>query len=106
MKINTDAAFRNGGAAIACVVRDFLGNIVLLATKVTSCSSTYAAELMAIDWACDFADHFAWRNLIWSSDALTVVKDINSTEEPRGWDTRYLILKCKNFLKPFSWKIV
>ena len=33
------------------------------------------------------------------------MKDINSTEEPGGWDTRYLILKCKKFLKPFGWRI-
>lgn len=51
LKVNTDAAFKNGKAAIGLVVRNEIGEIVLIMTKILGCKTTLMAELHAVEWA-------------------------------------------------------
>lgn len=51
LKVNTDAAFNNGLAAIALVVRNDYGGMVLTMTKLMGCKNAWCVELAAVNWA-------------------------------------------------------
>lgn len=50
-KMNCDAAFKDGKAALAIVVWDEDGLFVVARTKLLSLSSALEAEIKAIEWA-------------------------------------------------------
>ena len=55
LKANTDAAFKEGIAALAFVLRDSSGNVIYFETKLDTASSPFEAELRALAWALDAA---------------------------------------------------
>lgn len=83
-KINVDAAFSKGDAAFACIVRDDFGCLVMAASSLGTAPLVFAAELMAVYWAISLAESKGWRNIIISSDALNVVKEVHSLKKPSG----------------------
>lgn len=105
LKVNTAVAFKDGLAAVAFVVRDSLGNVVMPASSLENVGSAEAAELQAICFAADYVSSLKGNNILWSSDAQFLVKEIISSSEPRGWDTRYLVLQCKWWFTERGWKL-
>ena len=103
LKVNTDAAFKEGAAALAMVVRDSCGKVLLLQTKLETAHSPMEAELKALSWALESVVSMSWRNLIWSSDAQFMVKEINSNSDPCEWNTRYMVLSCRELLSSNGW---
>lgn len=90
--------------ALACVARDYRGNIVFVASKLCNCNSVYEAEVAAADWASAIAEKKKWNFILWSSDAEVVVKAINDEAEPVIWSPRYEILRIRERLQKFKWK--
>lgn len=76
-KINTNATYKNGKVSIAIVVQDDSGGMILIMTKIIECKNAMCAELAALNWATRISDSRGWSNIIWSSDAKGLVKEIN-----------------------------
>ncbi|KAF3448840.1 hypothetical protein FNV43_RR09554 [Rhamnella rubrinervis] len=50
-KANTDAAFKNGTAALAMVIRDEKGRVLQMFSLLTNANSPLEAEFKALEWA-------------------------------------------------------
>lgn len=96
MKVNCDAAFLECRAALAFVVRDDTGLLVVARSKLLRLSSASEAETK-----CDIPR----KNYCFSSDALVVVNDINSSKDPTVWSTREVILKARHTFVEKEWKL-
>ncbi|KAF3456757.1 hypothetical protein FNV43_RR01411 [Rhamnella rubrinervis] len=92
-KVNTDAE-----AALAVVMRDEKGRVLYLASYLTNAGSSLEAELKALEWALELAVEKEWNKVIWSSDAQAAVNEVKSVSDPCSWDTRYLVLNCRDLL--------
>ncbi|KAF3444745.1 hypothetical protein FNV43_RR14438 [Rhamnella rubrinervis] len=79
-KINVDAAFCEGNAALALIMRNEQGRVLYLASKLVTAASSYEAELKALEWGFGLASENNWSKICWSSDALVVVNEILSSE--------------------------
>ncbi|KAF3455745.1 hypothetical protein FNV43_RR00387 [Rhamnella rubrinervis] len=93
-KINIDAAYKDGKAALALVKLDELGRVMYLAFKLASASTHFEAEIKAIEWAFEIAVEKNWKNIIWSSNALTAMKELLSPSDPISWETRRMCHEC------------
>ncbi|KAF3446701.1 hypothetical protein FNV43_RR11881 [Rhamnella rubrinervis] len=105
-RANTDAAFKDGRAALVLVLRDEKGKVLYLASKLDSANSAKEAELKALVWGFEKAKMESWELVVWSSDALNVVKEVESCDEPVCWESRYSVLFCRGLLKEESWKLM
>ncbi|KAF3445279.1 hypothetical protein FNV43_RR14974 [Rhamnella rubrinervis] len=92
--IRMDSSLRKGicglsyeDAALALVLRDCNGKVIFLATKFDKASSRAEAELKGLAWALETTQVQGWKNLIWSTGAENIVKDIKPTLEPLKWHT-------------------
>nr|XP_048337082.1 receptor-like protein 35 [Ziziphus jujuba var. spinosa] len=101
-KINFDAAFVNGQAGIALVVRDCKGNLLHFASNSVCCGSPFEVELKAFTWAANMAINRNWENICWLSDSTLVVDGIIDNEDPATWTSRYDFL----FLSPIPSEIL
>lgn len=97
--INVDATFKNEATAIVMVARDSVRKVVHLESSLVSASSSEMAELSAFHWALPIASSKNWANLLWSMDALEIVKEINAECDPTRWNSRYLVLDCRSTLQ-------
>lgn len=97
-KVNCDAAYVDGRAALEFVVRDEADLLVVAITKLLCLSSALEVEIRAIKWAIRCADNDQWRNFCFSSDAQVAVNDINSSKELLGWSTKDAILYARSTL--------
>ncbi|KAF3438471.1 hypothetical protein FNV43_RR21233 [Rhamnella rubrinervis] len=84
LKANIDAAFKEGAAALALVVRDEQGQVVFLASKLDRATSAMEAELKALVWALQLARVEPWQQVIWSSDVKNIVSEVMLSSEPCG----------------------
>ncbi|KAF3436461.1 hypothetical protein FNV43_RR23553 [Rhamnella rubrinervis] len=82
-----------------------LGRVWYLASKLDLAYSPTEAELKAIEWAFELAVEKNWSKIIWSSDALNVVKEILSSSNPSLWEIRYSVLYCRSLLRQNEWKM-
>lgn len=54
-KINCNASFKNGRAALGLVVRDDCGTLIEATAKIYFCKSAFEAELKVVEWATSIA---------------------------------------------------
>lgn len=99
LKVNVDVAFMSNQASFACVVRDHTGKVLLLGSTLEVALSPEEAKLKALSRAAELLLNFKWSEMIWSSDAQSVVNDINELHEPLGWSTRHVILECRSVFR-------
>lgn len=104
-KINTDAAFKGGKAAAAWVLRNNSGAIQYMETKLIDCETAMKAEVLVVSLASDCVEAKGWKNIVWSFDSETTVKEINSLGDLEGWRTRLKILQIKARFATFNRKI-
>lgn len=64
-----------------------------------SALSAGEAETKVLEWATDIAVNEGWNRLMWFLNASKVVREVNSNQDPRGWHTRYVIIKIRSNLK-------
>lgn len=105
LKINTDAAFKDGKAFLGFVVRDDCGSLFWSSSNVVKCHTAHHAEMSAIMWALEFAAHMDWNNIVWSSDAFEAVRNVTSPSTPKGWHCRYDSFRIESSFACFYWKI-
>lgn len=104
-KINTDVACKNGLATISMVVRDDLGGLMFIKTKLVQCKNAWCAEIAALNWAAGIAEEKGWYKAQWSSDAKGVTELINSKEEPEARDSYYDILQIRERFARSFWSL-
>lgn len=63
-KINSEAAYANGRAAVAFVARDDDGLLIQTSAKCIDAPSVAEAEVLALEWAVLEAVDRGWRNFI------------------------------------------
>lgn len=68
------------------------------------CTSVLAAEMEAMVWGDSIATSEGWRDVIWSSDSTTLMREINSSAGPDNWDIRRGVLQIKDKCSCFNWK--
>lgn len=78
------------------IMRDHRGRHQFSTVKAIASDSAKGAEFCAIEWTAELATLKGWQQVEWSSDALNVVKEINSPQDPTGWDTTYTSLMIRN----------
>lgn len=86
-KVNWDASYKDGVAALGMVIRDDCGTLIEATTKLISCYSAYEAEVKVVEWATSMTAIGERNNLIFISCAAKVVEEINSNTELKGWHT-------------------
>lgn len=64
------------------VVRNEKGELIMLKSKIMECTSVLAAEMEAMVWGASIATSEGWRDVIWSSDSTTLMREINSSAGP------------------------
>lgn len=106
LKVNTNAAFKNGLAAPAMVVRDDYGGMVLTMTKLIGCKNAWCAEFPAVNWATRITEQKGWTKVLWSSDAKGIIETINSLEELDAWETSSNIMQIRERCASFSWQLL
>lgn len=67
--MNCDAAFVDSKVALAFVVRDDAGLLVVTRTRLLQASSAYEARTKAIECAISLSSGKLWSNMCFSSDA-------------------------------------
>ncbi|KAF3456653.1 hypothetical protein FNV43_RR01307 [Rhamnella rubrinervis] len=97
------------------VVRNDVGKLIWLSSSLLSCRSALEAELEALRWASELAEHRNWRNIIWEVDASEVAKVVCSTEEPTkvvcsteeptNWFTYHKILELRKRFNRADWSL-
>lgn len=76
---------------------------MLIKSEVFPPCSLHVAELRALLWASEEAEHGFWTNVFQSCDVVNVVKDILDSKEPCVWKTMYELLAIKS---RFCWAFV
>lgn len=87
------------------VLRNSKGDFVRTSSKILSCESAFIAELYTLKWALELAELHGWINLLWSSYATNLVKEILSEEESEGWSSRDAILPIRSKISCYNWKL-
>lgn len=105
-KVNCDASYKDGVAALGMVIRDDCGTLIEATTKLISCYSAYEAEVKVVEWATSMTAIGERNNLIFISCAAKVVEEINSNTELKGWHTNEGIYNIHACLLNNIWKIV
>ncbi|KAL3833012.1 hypothetical protein ACJIZ3_007748 [Penstemon smallii] len=96
-KANSDAAFKNGDAALAVVIRNSSGSVVFASSRSTPCINAKVAEALAIRDACKFLNEIGVHNIIFECDCLLVVQAILFWEENMDWAISSIILEIREF---------
>lgn len=104
-KLNIDAAFKNGVAGLACIVRDCMASRVLVRSKKCDCRSAFDAELLGLEWASEPLVKDGWSNPSWCSDSKEVVSFINSASEHGSWLSRYTVVRLRNLFQQQKWTL-
>lgn len=104
-KINCDATFKDGKAALAVVICDDDGLHIVVRTKLLCLSSAYEAKVKALEWATCIAGKMQWRNFSFSSNAKGVVNEINSSKIPLSWFTRKAVMLICKTLFDKGWNL-
>lgn len=103
LKVNTDAVFSNGKAGIGVVI---INETRGAGSKAFDCSLVHEAELETLVWASDIFVKEVWCDVVWSSDAANLIKDINSNADPMLWSTRLVVLQINDSSRAnwiFNW---
>lgn len=98
MAANVDAAWIANQAAIAVVVCNFKGDLVLGAANGIEAQLAKMAELKAIKWASSLLEEKGWEKVDWRSDAKRVVDIVSFQGEPTSWWYRKYIIEIQNRL--------
>lgn len=80
LKVNVEAVFSKGVVAFACIVHNDSGLLVLADSFLDIALSAFTTKLMVVNWAISLAVGKGWRNIIFSSHALKVVEEVNSSK--------------------------
>lgn len=58
---------------------------------------SFDAEFKVLEWASGLIEEKGWGNIMWSSDALMVVKEINAKNSPNDWSASndLLVIRCR-----------
>lgn len=83
---------------MAYIVRDEHGLLFQASSKCFAASSAFEAKVLALDWAVLEATRQNWRNFIFSSDSLQMIKTIKAGKEPGGWTTRIQVKQIRHHL--------
>lgn len=87
IKVNVVASHtKNEVTALAFVVRDHKGKLLLLSTTSILCRTPFLAEARALEWACSYAEVCSWQKVIWVSDAKHVLQEVTNVQERAGVD--------------------
>ncbi|XP_058759858.1 uncharacterized protein LOC131633155 [Vicia villosa] len=104
--VQSDAGcFEGGVVALGCIVKSSEDKILTSACQRFSSSTDVAiAELMSITWAIQIALEHKLDNIIFQSDALSVVDCINGTSYSANLEL--LVNDCKELLRNFQNAVV
>ncbi|KAK4486782.1 hypothetical protein RD792_006634 [Penstemon davidsonii] len=97
LKVNTDAAFKDGMASIAVVIRNCNGTIVIASTTSYPCLSSLAAEMLSIKVACSLLNDFKLVDVCIKNDCLHATSLILNRQMEPDWDARVLIKDIRKF---------
>ncbi|KAF3451215.1 hypothetical protein FNV43_RR07308 [Rhamnella rubrinervis] len=106
LKVNVDAAFLDGRATAAMVVRNDQGHLLYLASKLYECVSPFAAEVEALGWAMEYANQCGWRRVGWETDAKEVERAVNAREDPSCWYSYYSMCNIRKCIAMQDWKVI
>lgn len=68
-------------------------------------SPALEAEWRALEWATDIARNENWSNVLWSTDAKTIVNELVDGTDPTSWSFRYVVIKIKQNFMLQIWKL-
>ncbi|KAF3447866.1 hypothetical protein FNV43_RR08572 [Rhamnella rubrinervis] len=107
LKINVDAAFKFNKTAGAFIVRNAVGKVIFVSSKVLErgCNSAYEAEAFALDWATDYADKYGWKRIVFEMDAKMVMEDVLAESESNSWIMFERLSAIRRRLSKADWKI-
>ncbi|KAF3457990.1 hypothetical protein FNV43_RR02652 [Rhamnella rubrinervis] len=105
IKVNVDAAYVDGRAAAALVIRNDQGHLLYLASKLFKCVSPFVAEVEALCWAADYVETCAWRMIEWETDAKDVETAVKAKEDPSNWYAYYPICSIRSCFERQGWRV-
>lgn len=78
VKVDVDASHGESGSIAAFVARDHEGNFLFFSSKQVEAFSSYEAEVLALEWATEYANTCSWRHVQWEIDAANVVFEVQA----------------------------
>lgn len=107
MKVNVEAAWKEGRAGVSMVVRDEAGKMIFFEDfNFKGGFGCACRSFLALAWASEYGEFCRWTNIEWSSDATkAVVEGIISYKESSAWDLRNFILAVQKRFQSFNWKL-
>ncbi|KAG8379884.1 hypothetical protein BUALT_Bualt07G0135700 [Buddleja alternifolia] len=101
LKVNVDAAFKDGSCCVSVVVRNVSNQLIFAASKMDSAIDALEAELLAIRYACDWLEKSPFEEIVIESDCLGAVEEVSSLKEVSNWKYEVLVLEIR---KVFGFK--
>lgn len=105
-KINCDAAFKNGVAALDVMVIDDCGTLIEAVSKSYYCKSAFEVELKTVEWATTLDASKGWRKLIFATDAHEVVNNISLIPKQQGWILKEETTNIRAALHQNNWSLI
>ncbi|PON69675.1 hypothetical protein TorRG33x02_258660 [Trema orientale] len=79
--LHHQVAIKGPHSILAIVARNSLGEVILIRTSSLIGSELLSGEAWAASLAIDYAIEFGWLNYIFEGDSLTVISELNSSEQ-------------------------
>jgi len=98
IKINVDAAFKDGGSSIAIVVRDWRGEVIFACAKRVYTNLPLQAEAEAIKWALSLTKRLETAALIVESDSKDCVDTLAPSCKNAPWRIRGISSEILNLI--------
>ncbi|KAG8367282.1 hypothetical protein BUALT_Bualt16G0056200 [Buddleja alternifolia] len=97
LRVNVDAAFKEGSCCVSMMVVSEEKGLLFAASRVSSAMDAKEAELLAIFSACLWLEKAPFMSIVFESDCLGAVEEINSKGAVSSWRNESLIMDIRSF---------
>ncbi|KAG8369712.1 hypothetical protein BUALT_Bualt14G0042400 [Buddleja alternifolia] len=97
LRVNVDAAFKEGSCCVSRVVRNEENGLLFAASRSYSAIDSKEAELLAIRFACSSLENAHFSSIIFESDCMGAVEEVNNNGEISFWIYENLVRDIKSF---------
>ena len=106
MKLNTDAALKDGKATLAVVARDDTGTIINCWAKHYPTSDPRTAESVALLWALELAKDNHFYAVVVESDAKVCIEALTVDSSTTPWKIHSLVANINFLALEFSFCVL
>ncbi|KAF3442396.1 hypothetical protein FNV43_RR16312 [Rhamnella rubrinervis] len=103
--VHTGIAVGKEETAFAMAILDCKGNLISLASKLTTVLTPHLAEIKALEWATDLIERRGYPRVVWFCDSQVVVKEVKDSNESNSWFAYNEILNVRHAFAGKQWSL-